>query len=79
MITASAVLISTGHAFASKDLEQDIITLTSAQFAGRKTATQGAQLAAEFVSERFTSLGYTVDEQSFTYQSGFFGKATGRN
>lgn len=79
MITASASLINTGHAFANTDLEQDIITLTSAQFAGRKTATQGAQLAAEFVSERFTSLGYTVDEQSFTYQSGFFSKATGRN
>ena len=40
LITASAVLISIGQAFASKDLEQDIITLTSAQFAGRKTATK---------------------------------------
>ncbi|QLE09847.1 M20/M25/M40 family metallo-hydrolase [Pseudoalteromonas shioyasakiensis] len=78
MITASATL-STAQAFASTDLEQDVITLTSAQFAGRKTATQGAQLAAEFIADRFVALGYSVNEQRFTYQSGLFGKATGRN
>ncbi len=79
MITASAVLISIGQAFANTDLEQDIITLTSAQFAGRKTNTKGAKLAADFIVERFVALGYSVNEQGFTYQSGFFGKATGRN
>lgn len=78
MITASATL-STAQAFASTDLEQDVITLTSAQFAGRKTATQGAQLAADFIADRFVALGYSVNEQRFTYQSGLFGKATGRN
>jgi len=79
LITASAVLISIGQAFANTDLEQDIITLTSAQFAGRKTNTEGAKLAADFIVERFVALGYSVNEQGFTYQSGFFGKATGRN
>ena len=79
MITASAVLISIGQAFANTDLEQDIITLTSAQFAGRKTNTKGAKLAADFIVERFVALGYSVNEQGFTYQSGFFGKAKGRN
>ncbi|MEI8645004.1 M28 family peptidase [Pseudoalteromonas sp. Hal040] len=79
LITSSALLLHCGQAFANTNLEQDVVTLTSAQFAGRKTATQGAQLAAEFISERFISLGYTVDEQTFAYQSGLFGKAFGRN
>ena len=79
LITASAVLISIGQAFANTDLEQDIITLTSAQFAGRKTNTKGSKLAADFIVERFVALGYSVNEQGFTYQSGFFGKAKGRN
>ena len=78
LITASATL-STAQAFASTDLEQDVITLTSAQFAGRKTATQGAQLAAHFIKERFIAHGYSVDDQLFTYQSGLFSEVSGRN
>ena len=79
MITASAALISTGHAFANTNLVQDVITLTSPQFAGRKTNTEGAKLAADFIAERFVALGYSVNEQIFTYQSGFFSEAVGRN
>lgn len=79
MITASAALISTGHAFANTNLVQDVITLTSPQFAGRKTNTEGAKLAADFIAERFVAQGYSVNEQIFTYQSGFFSEAVGRN
>ncbi len=63
------------HWASTKQITQDISILTSAEFAGRKTGTQGALLTQSFLIERFQHLGLIPWGQSwkhdFSYRKGF--------
>ncbi|WP_404340630.1 M28 family peptidase [Pseudoalteromonas mariniglutinosa] len=60
-------------------LEQDITSLTATEFMGRKSGTPGALLAGDYITQRFTQLGYIVQEQVFSYSTGLFSTSKGRN
>ncbi len=81
LITSNVLLAAPADVQAQtlQQLEQDIATLTSKEFYGRKTNTVGAKRAAKYLTERFASLGYAVQTQDFQYQGNFFQKAQARN
>lgn len=60
------------NASSQKQLEHDIATLTSNQFYGRKTNTVGAKRAAEYITQRFSDLGYQIQRQDFHYSGTFY-------
>ena len=79
LITSSLFYCDAAFASADSHLKQDVTTLTSTQFYGRKTNTIGAKRAADYIASRLTSLGYEVQEQTFQYPATFYQKATARN
>lgn len=64
---------------ASQQLIADLTFLSSPTLQGRQTNTLGAIKSAEFITRRFTELGYTAKSQKFEYTRGFFSSATGNN
>lgn len=64
---------------AQQQLFDDLMHLSSEALNGRKTNTQGALKAAQYISERFDSLGYQSQLQPFEYRSGFFSSSVGNN
>lgn len=68
------------YAYSSTEqLIVDLTYLSSDTLQGRKTNTLGAAASAQFLQTRFNELGYNPELQSFTYSSGFFSKAEGKN
>ncbi|MGX9462299.1 M20/M25/M40 family metallo-hydrolase [Shewanella sp. A14] len=57
--------ISTSWPNAHQQITQDITTLSSAEFQGRKTATEGARLTQEYLIKRFTEMGLQPWQSTF--------------
>ena len=62
-----------------QQLFDDLLHLSSEAFNGRKTNSQGAFKAAQYINKRFHSLGYQSQLQPFEYRSGFFSSSMGNN
>ena len=67
--------IVTTWSSAYQSINQDITTLTAAEFQGRKTATEGARLTQDYLIKRFTAMGLQPWQSTFavpfSYQHGF--------
>jgi len=67
---------------AHQQITQDISILTTAEFQGRKTATQGARLTQEFLIKRFTEMGLQPWQATFAVPFSYdyqFSTASGVN
>lgn len=79
LLLSTWLFANQANATGSSSLHEDLEALTSPAHQGRAAGSLQPNISAQYLFNRFQSLGLDVRYQSFDFKSGFFSKAVGHN